>query len=34
MPRRGAPPETADFYDGIFVVTQKGGVTDLRLSER
>ena len=34
IPKAGAPPEIADFYDGIFVVTQKGGITDLKLSER
>jgi hypothetical protein len=34
VPRAGAPPETADFYGGIFVVNQKGGITDLKLSER
>ena|GEM_PF-1461058 len=33
-PRPGAAPESADFYGGMFVVTQKGGITDLRLSER
>ena len=34
IPKVGAPPETADFYGGIFIVTQKGGITDLKLSER
>ena len=33
VPRPGAAPERATFYGGIFVVTQRGGVTDLRLSE-
>jgi hypothetical protein len=34
VPRAGASPESADFYAGIFVITQRGGITDLRLSER
>ena len=34
IPKAGAPPETADFYGGMFIVTQKGGITDLKLSER
>ena len=34
IPKVGAPPETADFYGGMFIVTQKGGITDLKLSER
>ncbi|MBE2316813.1 hypothetical protein DVA67_012590 [Solirubrobacter sp. CPCC 204708] len=34
IPRPGAPAETADFYGGIFIVTQKGGITELKLSER
>ena len=33
IPKAGAPPETADFYGGMFIVTQKGGITDLKLSE-
>ena len=33
IPRPGAPPESADFYGGIFIVTQQGGITDLKLSE-
>jgi hypothetical protein len=33
IPKPGATPETADFYGGMFIVTQKGGITDLRLSE-
>ncbi len=31
VPKPGAPPEKAVFYDGIFKVTQKAGVTDLEL---
>ena len=31
--KRGAPTDKAEFYDGMFVVTQSGGVTDLKLSE-
>jgi hypothetical protein len=34
VPRPGAAPERAVFYGGIFVVTQRGGVTNLKLSER
>ena len=33
IPKAGQPPETAVFYDGIFKVTQKDGVTDLALVE-
>jgi hypothetical protein len=33
VPRAGAAPQTAKFYDGLFVVTQSRGITDLRLSE-
>jgi hypothetical protein len=33
VPRAGAAPETAKFFDGLFVVTQSRGITDLRLSE-
>ncbi|HEX6021208.1 MAG TPA: Ig-like domain-containing protein, partial [Solirubrobacter sp.] len=33
VPRPGRPPQTAEFYDGMFIVTQKGGITDLKLSE-
>ncbi|MDA0181841.1 Ig-like domain-containing protein [Solirubrobacter phytolaccae] len=33
IPKPGAAPETADFYGGMFIVTQKGGITDLKLSE-
>jgi hypothetical protein len=34
VPKAGAPPESAVFYQGMFIVTQKGGVTDLKLSEK
>jgi hypothetical protein len=33
VPRPGAPPQTATFYDGIFRVTQPGSVTVLTLVE-
>ena len=33
VPRAGAPNETAKFYDGIFKVSQAGGITTLTLSE-
>jgi len=33
IPRRGARPETATFYDGIFRLTQSKGITDLKLVE-
>jgi hypothetical protein len=33
VPRRGGRPETAEFYSGMFIVTQKGGITDLKLSQ-
>ena len=33
VPRAGAPPETAKFFDGLFIVTQSRGITDLRLTE-
>ncbi|RKQ92267.1 Ig-like protein group 3 [Solirubrobacter pauli] len=33
IPRPGAAPQSADFYGGIFLVTQRGGITDLKLSE-
>ncbi|MDA0181839.1 right-handed parallel beta-helix repeat-containing protein [Solirubrobacter phytolaccae] len=33
IPKAGAPPQTALFYDGLFKVTQKGGITDLQLVE-
>ena len=31
--RRGGTVDKAVFYDGMFIVTQKGGITDLKLSE-
>ena len=34
IPKPARQPETAEFWDGIFKVTQKGGVTDLALSEK
>ncbi len=33
VPKPGAPPQTARFYDGIFTVTQTGATTDLTLVE-
>ena len=33
IPKAGAPPEKARFYDGLFVITQSRGITNLRLSE-
>jgi hypothetical protein len=33
IPKAGQPPETAVFYDGIFKLTQKNGITDLALVE-
>jgi hypothetical protein len=33
IPKAGAQPETAIFYDGIFKVTQSKGITNLTLSE-
>ena len=33
MPKKGGKVQTALFYDGIFVVTQTGGFTVLKLSE-
>ncbi|MBE2316811.1 hypothetical protein DVA67_012580 [Solirubrobacter sp. CPCC 204708] len=33
IPRPGAPPETAVFYDGLFRVTQSRGITNLTLTE-
>ena len=33
VPKAGAPPEKAVFYDGIFQVTQTAGITDLKLTE-
>jgi hypothetical protein len=32
VPKAGGKPETADFYGGVFVVTQSGAITDLKLS--
>jgi len=34
IPRPGAAPETAEFWDGLFIVTQSRGVTILKLSEK
>ena len=34
VPKTGAPPETAKFHDGIFIVTQSRGITDLTLTEK
>ena len=34
VPKAGAPPETATFYDGLFIVNQIGDITELRLSEK
>jgi hypothetical protein len=33
VPKAGAPPEKAKFYDGLFKVTQSGGITTLALVE-
>jgi hypothetical protein len=33
-PRAGAAAQTARFYDGLFKVTQPGGVTQLALTEK
>jgi hypothetical protein len=33
VPKAGAPPEKATFFDGIFKVTQKSGITSLTLTE-
>ena len=33
LPRRGGTPQKAQFFDGLFKVVQKGGVTELQLSE-
>lgn len=33
VPKPGGQPETARFFDGVFVVRQSGGVTELTLSE-
>jgi hypothetical protein len=34
IPKAGAPAETAEFWDGLFVVNQRRGVTTLKLSEK
>ena len=34
IPKPGAPPETATFYDGLFKVTQSRGITNLTLVEQ
>jgi hypothetical protein len=34
LPTAGAPPETADFYDGLFTIHRVGGFVELRLSEK
>ncbi|WP_028057460.1 choice-of-anchor Q domain-containing protein [Candidatus Solirubrobacter pratensis] len=34
IPKAGKPVESALFYDGIFKVTQSGGITELRLVEQ
>jgi hypothetical protein len=33
VPKPGAPPETAIFKDGLFKLTQRGGITNLTLVE-
>jgi hypothetical protein len=33
VPKAGATPQSARFYDGVFKVTQVGGVTNLALTE-
>ena len=33
VPKAGGKPETAKFYDGMFKVTQSGGITTLTLNE-
>ena len=33
VPKAGAPPEKAQFYDGLFKVTQSKGITSLTLTE-
>ena len=33
VPKAGAPPEKAQFYDGLFKVTQSKGITTLTLTE-
>jgi hypothetical protein len=34
IPKAGKPVESALFYDGMFKVTQSGGITELRLVEQ
>ncbi len=34
QPKAGAPLDVANFYDGMFIVVQSGGFTELRLSEK
>ena len=34
LPTAGKPPETADFYDGLFTIHKVGGFIELRLSEK
>ena len=34
IPKAGAPPQTAVFYDGLFKVTQSRGITNLTLTEQ
>ena len=33
VPRAGAAPQTAKFYEGVFKVTQSGGITQLALAQ-
>ncbi len=33
VPKAGAAPQSAQFFDGIFLVTQSRGITDLKLTE-
>ena len=33
MPKAGGTPQTAKFYEGVFKVTQTGGITELALTE-
>ena len=34
LPTAGKPPETADFFDGLFTIHKAGGFIELRLSEK
>ena len=34
LPTAGKPPETADFFDGLFTIHKVGGFIELRLSEK